>query len=58
MIPINIIVTGANGFLGQHFIKFIKSINGNILTIGRAPSKDKCNDFININVVYTSTKKP
>lgn len=45
----NFIVTGSNGFLGQHVIRFIRRLNGKILTIGRHPNKDNSSIFLNIN---------
>jgi GDP-4-dehydro-6-deoxy-D-mannose reductase len=44
----NFLVTGTNGFLGQHIIKFIKSLDGKILTIGRFHNKENSDTFLNI----------
>ena len=44
----NFLVTGTNGFLGQHIIKFIKSLDGKILTIGRFNNKENSDTFLNI----------
>ena len=47
----NFLVTGANGFIGKHFISYLKYLNRNIFTIGRMPVEDLEANFFSINEI-------
>ena len=61
-----LLISGANGFLGNHFISFFKNMNFDIYTVGTKPvlgneknfininnlSKDNFKNFVNFNISY------
>ena len=44
-----LLISGANGFLGSHFISFFKNMSFDIYTVGTKPISGNEKNFININ---------